>query len=285
MKFSIEVNNIYKAYSGFKLDDVSFKVPKGSIMGLIGENGAGKSTIINAILNIISVDSGCIKIDGKKFKGNEKYINEEIGVVLDENSFHENLKASEISKIMNLIYKNWDKESFNRYLKRLNVPLEKKVKELSKGMKMKLSIAVALSHKPKILILDEGTTGLDPIVRDDILDILMEFIQNDENSILMSSHITMDLEKIADYITFIHNGKVIFTKSKDKLIYTMGVAKCGEDDFKNINNDYYTYYRKNAFNYEILIEDKEKFLIKYPNIVIDNIRIDDIMLFYIKGEK
>ncbi|MDO4535440.1 MAG: ABC transporter ATP-binding protein [Clostridium perfringens] len=285
MKYAIEVEKLNKEYKKFKLDNVSFKIPKGTIMGFIGENGAGKSTTIKAILNLIKKDSGSIKILGEEVIGDAREVKENLGIVLDGGNFHEKLNIKSINKIMKNIYKRWDENDFYRYIKRFNIDDSKRIEEFSKGMKMKLSIAVALSHNAKILILDEATSGLDPVVRDEILDIFMEFIQDEENTILISSHITSDLEKIADYITFIHDGKILFSENKDKLIYEMGIVKCTESEFENIEKEDRTYYRKGAFSYEVLIKDRVKFSKKYPKLIIDNSNIEEIMLFYIKGEK
>ena len=210
MEYAIEVRNLTKEYENFKLENASFNVGKGTIMGFIGENGAGNSTTIKAILNLIKKDNGLITVLGKEINRNEKGIKNELGIVLNDGNFNEKLNVKAINKIMKNIYKRWDDDVFYKYIEKFNIDTSKKIEEFSKGMKMKLSIAIALSHKAKILILDEATSGLDPVARDEVLDILMEFIQNEENSILMSSHITSDLEKIADYITFIHNGKIIF---------------------------------------------------------------------------
>lgn len=285
MEYAIEVKNLNKQYKKFKLDNVTFNVEKGTIMGFIGENGAGKSTTIKAILNLIKKDSGVIKILGKDIIKNEKEIKENLGIVLDGNNFHENLKIKDINKIMKAIYKHWDETEFYKYLERFNIDITKKIKEFSKGMKMKLSIAIALSHKAKILILDEATAGLDPVVRDEILDIFMEFIQSEENSILMSSHITSDLEKIADYITFIHEGRIIFSENKDSLIYDRGIVKCSESDFKTIKEEDRLFYKRGSFSYKVLVKDKYEFSKTYPDLVIDNSNLEEIMLFYIRGEK
>lgn len=276
MEYAIEVRNLTKEYENFKLENVSFNVGKGTIMGFIGENGAGKSTTIKAILNLIKKDNGLITVLGKEINRNEKGIKNELGIVLNDGNFNEKLNVKAINKIMKNIYK---------YIEKFNIDTSKKIEEFSKGMKMKLSIAIALSHKAKILILDEATSGLDPVARDEVLDILMEFIQNEENSILMSSHITSDLEKIADYITFIHNGKIIFSENKDKLIYDMGVVKCTEKQFKTIEVQDRMFYKKGIFNYEVLIDNRDEFSKKYPSLVINNSNLEEIMLFYIKGDK
>lgn len=285
MEYAIEVRNLTKEYENFKLENVSFNVGKGTIMGFIGENGAGKSTTIKAILNLIKKDNGLITVLGKEINRNEKGIKNELGIVLNDGNFNEKLNVKAINKIMKNIYKRWDDDVFYKYIEKFNIDTSKKIEEFSKGMKMKLSIAIALSHKAKILILDEATSGLDPVARDEVLDILMEFIQNEENSILMSSHITSDLEKIADYITFIHNGKIIFSENKDKLIYDMGIVKCTEKQFKTIEVQDRMFYKKGIFNYEVLIDNRDEFSKKYPSLVINNSNLEEIMLFYIKGDK
>ena len=285
MEYAIEVRNLTKEYENFKLENVSFNVGKGTIMGFIGENGAGKSTTIKAILNLIKKDNGLITVLGKEINRNEKGIKNELGIVLNDGNFNEKLNVKAINKIMKNIYKRWDDDVFYKYIEKFNIDTSKKIEEFSKGMKMKLSIAIALSHKAKILILDEATSGLDPVARDEVLDILMEFIQNEENSILMSSHITSDLEKIADYITFIHNGKIIFSENKDKLVYDMGVVKCTEKQFKTIEVQDRMFYKKGIFNYEVLIDNRDEFSKKYPSLVINNSNLEEIMLFYIKGDK
>ena len=186
---------------------------------------------------------------------------------------------------MKNFYKSWEEELYFNYLDRFNLPINKISKDFSSGMKMKLKIAITLSHKPKLLILDEPTTGLDPVARNEILDIFQEFIEDGEHSILVSSHITSDLEHIADYITFINNGKIIFTKSKDELIENYGIVKCNEEEFKEIDKVDYIKYKKNKYEYDVLIENKHNFSKKYNISVIDKPTIEDIMLIYIKGEK
>lgn len=282
---AITIKNLNKTYKDFSLQNVSFSVPKGSIMGFVGENGAGKTTTLKAILNLISYDSGNIEMFGLDNKKNEKEIKEQIGVVFEGSNFHENLNLDNVSKIMSKIYKNWNHALFKDYLKKLRVPENKLIKEFSKGNKMKLSIAVALSHEPKLLILDEATSSLDPIVREEILDIFLDFIQDEEHSIILSSHITSDLDKIADYITFIHKGKIVFSENKDELINNMGILKCKPSDFDNISKEDYSYYRKSQFGYEVLLNDKYKFIAKHPNFVVDNTSIEEIMLFYVRGDK
>lgn len=281
--YALKLTNITKKYDDFILDNVSFNVPKGNIVGLIGENGAGKSTTLNSILDIIERDSGDVFIlDSEKNKISNA-TREKIGVVFDGNNFPEDLTPQKLNNVLKAIYSNWEEQKFYELLEKFSLPKNKKIKKFSKGMKMKLSISVALSHKAQLLILDEATSGLDPVVRDDILDILLDFVQEENNSILMSSHITSDLEKIADYIIFIHKGKVIFEETKDNLIYNYGIMKCKLKEFNDIEKKDIIRYRKMDYGYEILIKNKKELEKKYPNVIMDNIKIEDIMLMYVKG--
>lgn len=280
----LKVENLSKSYDDFTLKNVGFNLPKGSIMGLVGENGAGKTTIIKLILNLIKKDNGYIKVFGLDNIENEQQIKEKIGVVLDESYFHNNLRPKDITLIMDNIYSNWNKSLFLDYLRKFKLPADKIVKDFSKGMKMKLSIAVALSHDPQFLILDEPTGGLDPIVRSEILDIFQDFIQDEERSILFSTHITSDLEKIADYITFIHDGEIVFSETKDDMINNFGIIKCGKDDFNKIDKEDIVGFRKSQFGYEVLINDKQENETKYNKYVIDFASLEDIMLLYIRRD-
>ena len=280
----LQVNNLCKNYKTFQLRNVNFSLPKGSIMGFVGENGAGKTTTIKLILNEIKRDGGSINIFGLDNIKDERKIKEQVGVVFDDCYFHKEFTAADISKILSKVYTSWDENLYSSYLKKFNLARDKKVSEYSKGMKMKLSIACALAHKPKLLILDEATSGLDPIMRSDILDIFLDFIQDEEHSVLFSSHITSDLEKVADYVTFIHDGSIIFSRSKDDLLYKFGVLKCGNNDFAKIDKADIVRFRKNNFECEVLVADKEKAKRSYPSFVVDNATIDEIMLLYVKGE-
>ena len=285
MENVLEVRDLSKQYKGFELQNVNITLPKGMIIGFIGENGAGKTTTIKTILNITKKTSGTVNIFGMDMNKNEKEIKQDIGVILDDSFLSEYLSPKGINKIMKNFYKEWDEELYLKYLEKFNLPLDKISKEFSSGMKMKLKIATALAHKPKLLILDEPTSGLDPVARNDILDIFQEFIEDGEHSILLSSHITSDLEHIADYITFINNGEVIFTKSKDELMENFGIVKCEEKDFNSLNKNDYVKYKKNKYEYDVLIANKSEFKRKYNISVIDKPTIEDIMLIYIKGEK
>ena len=285
MKNSIEVKNISKSYTGFQLKNINFNVPEGCIVGLVGENGAGKTTTIKAILNIINT-TGEIKIFGKDNKKYEKEIKKDIGVVLDDSFLSEYLTTKNINSIMKEFYDNWNEEKYFNYLKQFNLPTNKIVKDFSSGMKMKLKSAVAISHSPKLLILDEPTSGLDPIVRNEILDIFRKFIEEDEKrAILMSTHITTDLEHISDYIVFIEKGNIIFNLPTEELLENYGIIKCSKEDFEKIKNTDYVKYKKEKYQYEVLVQNKSEFRKKYNISTIDRPSIEDIMLFYVKGEK
>lgn len=282
---ALEIKNISKTYKNFKLDDVSFVLPCGHIMGLIGENGAGKSTIINCILDIIEKDSGSISVLGQKNDKNNVSLKENIGVVLDASDVYDNYTVKQVENIMKDVYKQWNHEVYDYYIQKFALPLNKMIKDFSRGMKMKMAITIALSHQPKLLILDEATSGLDPIMRDEILDVFMEFVQDENHAILLSSHISSDLEKIADYITFIHEGKLILSTSKDELIYEYGLMKCRNDEFDMIDKEDIIRYRIKTYEVEILVKDREKMARKYPNCIVDPTKLDDIMMLYVKGEQ
>lgn len=285
MDYALKVQNLCKVYENtdFKLDNVTFSIPKGSILGFVGKNGAGKSSTINSILNIIKKDSGTVKFFGYDMTDDATSIKEDIGVVFDSINFHEDLTARNIEKILSDIYTNWDKDLFFSYLEKFKIPSNKKIKTLSRGMTMKLSISIALSHKAKLLILDEATAGLDPVVREEILDTFLDFVEDENNSILISSHISSDLEKIADYIAVIDNGKVILNESKDTLIYDYGIARMKRNDFDKLEKSEYISYRQRGLQIEVLISDKIRFSQKYPNITLDVTSIDEILPLITKG--
>ena len=280
-KNNILVRDLCKQFDEFLLDHVSFQVPKGRIVGFIGENGAGKSTTINLILDELKRDNGQIQIFGKE--NTISAVKEDIGVVFDECNFHDVFNVSDIEKILSGVYKSWDSSLYRQYLKKFKIPERKQIGSFSKGMKMKLSIICAMAHKPKLLILDEATTGLDPVVRDEMLDLFLEFIQDEECSIFFSSHITSDIQKIADYVILIHQGKIIFEEQKDDLVYHFGIVKCGREKFASISPDDYIIHRVTNVSVECLVRDKEAIRRKYKDIVVDNATLEDIMLFYIKG--
>jgi len=278
MEYALTLQNVSKTYDDFTLKDISLQLPTGCIMGFIGENGAGKSTTIRLILDLIARDHGKINILGKDNREDLDAVKEHIGVVLDESNFPENLSAKDINTILKNIYRTWDEAKYSELINRFSLPNQKPVKDYSKGMKMKLSIATALSHDSKLLILDEATSGLDPIVREEILDVFLEFIQDEQHSVFISSHITSDLEKVCDYITFIHKGRIVFSEPKDELLETYGVLKCSEDELAKIDPSIVKGVRKHQFGVEALvIKDHIQ-----SNHTIDTANLETIMLFTVK---
>lgn len=282
---AIEIDGITKHYDGFTLDHVSFNVAKGSIMGFIGQNGAGKSTTINTILNIVKPEEGTVRIFGLDHRRDELAIKQELSAVFDELPFHDALTADGLNIILRDVFRAWNKETFFGYLDRFQLPRRKKFGQFSKGMKMKLQIAAALSHDAKLLVMDEATTGLDPVVRNEILDIFLEFLQDENHSILMSSHITTDLEKIADSVTFIDRGRILVTGYKDEILESHGVLKCTKSDFADIAREDYISARITDYGAELMVTDRQAARKKYSGAVIDPTTLEEIMLFYVNREK
>ena len=283
---AIEIKDLTKRYDGFTLDKVSFNVPKGSIMGFIGQNGAGKTTTINALLNIVKKDEGEIRLLGLDSEKDEYEAKKQTAAVFDELPFDDRLNAVSIDKILREIYEEWSTDTFFGYLDRFALPRKKKFGKFSKGMKMKLQIAAALSHNAKLLIMDEATTGLDPVVRNEILDIFLEYLQNEDHTILMSSHITSDLDKIADCVTFIDKGKVLISGYKDDILDSHGILKCTKDDYKDIAADDIVSARLSDFGAEVMVSDRASCSRKYSGAVIDPATLEDIMIYYVnRGKK
>lgn len=282
----IEIKNLVKKYDNkFTLGSIDLEIPSGVIVGLIGENGAGKTTLIKSILNILKIDEGNIKIFNKDFNKEENTIKEDIGVVLDNMFFPEILTPKDINIVMKDIYKKWDEELFKKYLNDFGLNSNKQIKTMSKGMRKKLEIATSLSHHPKLLILDEPTSGLDPVVRNEVLDIFLDFIQDEEHTILLSTHITSDLEHIADKIIFINKGKILLDKNRDDLLDNYGILKCDIDSFDIISKEDIIVYKKNKYNYEILVDNISKIKKKYKNFIVDKITLEELMVLMIKGVK
>ncbi len=281
---ALNITGLTKRYRDFTLDNVSFRVPYGAVVGFVGENGAGKSTTLKAILGLIKKDAGTISILGAQEQDIDFAIRSKIGVVFDGNNLPEKMTPKQLSFFLTNIYPSWEKEKYFSMLDKLSLPANRKIKTFSKGMKMKLAIVAALSQNPELLIMDEPTSGLDPVVRDDILNMILDYVQEEKRSVLISSHITSDLEKIADYIVLIHKGKVIFDKRKDELIHHYGMIKCDTEQFKAISKEDVIRYRRQGSELDLLISDRNAVQMKYPNIQVVPATIDDIMLFYVKGE-
>ena len=285
MQNALEVHSLNKSFDRFALKDVSFTLPRGAVMGFIGENGAGKTTTIKAVLGLIRKDSGDISVLGGSIE--DASIRAKIGVVFDDLHLHKTLRIRQAEKIFPHLYEDWDADLFAEYLNRFNLDAEKKIKDLSRGMRMKLSIALALSHHPELLILDEPTAGLDPVVRDEVLEIFQDFMQDENHAILFSSHITSDIDKIADYLTFIHDGEILFSVTTDELLGEAGILKCSaeETDALDAEREGLLRIRKNQFGCEVLIRNKEQFRMRHPEAVIDSVTTEALMLFYARGEE
>lgn len=284
MKQAVEMKNVVKAYDrGFRLGELNITIPSGVIVGLIGENGAGKTTMIKSLLNVIRIDQGTIRIFEQDHQQQESKIKEDIGVVLDQTFFPELLTPKEINSIMKDIYSSWDQKLFFQYLKDFSLPVDKQIRKMSKGMRKKLEIATALAHHPKLLILDEPTSGLDPVVRNEVLDLFLDFIQEEDHTILFSTHITSDLEHIADQIIFIDQGKILLNQSRDELLDSYGILKCPLEQMDTIDTQDYIAYKKNRYDAQFLVTNRRAVQKKYTDSIVDPASLEDIMVFMIKG--
>ena len=261
----------------FSLKNINIEVLYGSIVGNIGRNGAGKSTTISCILGMFQKDEGKVEIFGTEYC-NQIDIKKHIGLVLDDPNFSLLLTPNQINEVMKFNYSNWEEDSFKNYLNQFNLPIDKKTKQFSFGMKKKLSLAIALSHETKLLILDEITSGLDPVSRDEILGILLEFIENPEHSVYISSHITTDLEKIADYIVFMDDGRVVLSEEKDDLLYNYGILRCTDKELEKVEKTDIISYRKEFGRVDILVKDISKIKNKYKEFVVNKPNFDEILL-------
>ena len=250
---ALEIKGLTKTYPDFKLDNLNLTLPSGCIMGLIGENGAGKSTTIKLILDMIHKDSGTITILGKDNGDSMELTKEDIGVVMDEVGIPECMSAKQVGKVMKHTFKNWDEGEYRLLLQKLSLPNDKPFKDFSRGMKMKLGIAIAMSHGAKILILDEATSGLDPVVRDEVVEMFGEFTRNENHSILISSHIVSDLEKICDYIAFLHKGKLLLCEEKDQLLAEYGLIHCTADELQKVPVNAIQYKKENPYGIEAMV--------------------------------
>lgn len=281
MDYILEVQNLSKKFKGFSLEDVSFSLQRGFIMGFIGPNGAGKSTTIKLIMNLLKKDSGDIRVLGLDNIKHEMEIKNRIGFIFDENHYYEELTVDEMKRVVSPCYKKWDDPAFARYIKEFGLPLHKKIKELSKGMKMKFSMAVALSHQAELLIMDEPTSGLDPVVRSEFLDILSYLIQDERKGIFFSTHITSDLDKIADYVTLINEGKIIFSVSKDELLDTHGIVKGGLELLDAETKKNFIGIRENSFGFEALTSNRAGVKKLFNReVLIEKPSLEDVMLYY-----
>ncbi len=285
MTNSIEIKGLRKAYDHFALEEIDLTLPGGAIMGLIGENGAGKTTLIKCILNLIHRDAGEITLMGMDNIKQEKLAKQEIGVVLDECFFHESLHAGGVEQILGPVFNTWDHALFVHYLDKFSLPEKRIIKEYSRGMKMKLSLAAALAHRPRLLILDEATSGLDPVVRDEILEEFLAFISDEAHSILVSSHITSDLEKVADYITYIHKGRVALAGEKDTILEQYGRLVCTREQLDAVARENIVGVRHSQFGSEALVRDRRQLRRQHPSLAVEDVTLDEIMVFVGRGNE
>ena len=278
---ALEIRNLTKSYPGFTLDNINLTLPSGCIMGLIGENGAGKSTTIKLILDMIHKDKGSITILGKDNGDNIELTKEDIGVVMDEVGIPECLTVKQVGNVMKHTFQNWDIAEFDRLTAKLELPDKKQFKEFSRGMKMKLGIAIALSHHAKLLILDEATSGLDPVVRDEVVEMFSDFTRDENHSILISSHIVSDLEKLCDYIAFLHKGKLLLCEEKDQLLSEYGLIHCTADELNQLPPDAVKYKKENAYGIEAMVERNA-----VPSeFRVSPISIEELFVFMVKEAK
>jgi len=278
---ALEIRNLTKSYPGFTLNNINLRLPSGCIMGLIGENGAGKSTTIKLILDMIHKDSGSITILGRDNEDNLTLTKEDIGVVMDEVGIPECLTVKQVGNVMKHTFRNWDDGEYARLVRKFALPENKQFKEFSRGMKMKLGIAIAMSHNSKLLILDEATSGLDPVVRDEVVEMFSDFTRDENHSILISSHIVSDLEKLCDYIAFLHKGKLLLCEEKDQLLAEYGLLHCTADELQGIPSDAVRYKKETAYGVEAMVLRNA-----VPSgIHISPISIEELFIFMVKEAK
>ena len=278
---ALEIKNLTKSYPGFTLDHLNLTLPSGCIMGLIGENGAGKSTTIKLILNMIRKDSGSIAILGKDNRDGIELTKEDVGVVMDEVGIPECLNTKQVGKVMKYTFRNWNDDEYSRLLTKLALPDNKPFKEFSRGMKMKLGIAIAMSHNSKLLLLDEATSGLDPVVRDEVLEMFIDFTRDENHSILISSHIVSDLEKLCDYVAFLHNGKLLLCEEKDQLLAEYGLIHCTAEEIQEFVPDAVKHKKENPYGVDAMVLRSA-----VPDgIAISPISIEELFVFMVKEAK
>ncbi len=275
---ALEIRNLTKSYPDFTLDNLNLTLPGGCILGLIGENGAGKSTTIKLILDMIRKDSGTVTILGRDSADHAERIKEDIGVVLDEAGIPECLTVTQVGKVMKYTFRNWDEAEYSRLIRKLGLPDKKPFKDFSRGMKMKLAIAVAMSHNSRLLILDEATSGLDPVVRDEVVEMFSEFTRDENRSVLISSHIVSDLEKLCDYVAFLHKGKLMLCEEKDRLLEEYGLLHCTSEELRQLPAEAVRYVKENPYGAEAMVRRSA-----VPDgMSVSPISIEELFVFMVK---
>lgn len=282
----LAVDNLTKHFKDFSLKNISFLLPHGYVMGFIGPNGSGKSTTIKLIMNLLHKDGGQIKVFGLDNLQHELTIKDRIAFVFDENHYYEELSIRDMARIVASFYKHWEPQTFDKCLKDFELNSKQKIKQLSKGMKMKFSLAIALSHRAELLIMDEPTSGLDPMARSELLEILATLIQDERKSVFFSTHITSDLDKIADFVTFIHHGEIVMSAPKDDILEKYGIVKGANDMLNEETKSLFVGIRTNKFGFEGLVQDKKKALFQFKErAIIEKPTLEDIMLYTVRGEQ
>ena len=281
----IELENVTKDYGDFRLDGVSFSVPKGSVCGFIGQNGAGKTTTIRLILDVICRDAGEIRVFGEDVGKDSARLREQIGVVFDEMGFHEFMTGRDLNIMMKNIYKEWDEEAFFGYLRQFALPMKKPCGTFSRGMRMKLQIAAAMSHHAKLLIMDEPTSGLDPIVRNEMLEIFRQFVVAEDHTILLSSHITGDIEKLADEVVFIDRGRIVLSGNKDEILERHGLLKCRRNEAEGVSASLVVHRELGRYGAELLVNDRRAAERLYPGMVVEPATLEEIMIHYVNAKR
>lgn len=285
MDYVIDIKNLNYTYKDFQLKNINLQIPTGVILGVVGENGAGKSTLIKSMLGIIPANYETMNILGKEFSLEETNIKQDMAVIFDKTYYNPMFTPLIIGKIVSKIYKNWDMNMYFKYLERFQIPKKKKVKELSKGMVMKLEFAIALSHSPKLLILDEATNGFDPLFREEFLELLREFVEDERCSVIICSHITSDLDKIVDYVAYMKEGTLAFVKTYDEMRSNYGIVRCKKQVLESLWEEDVVSYIKEAYGYKVLVKNKIELSHVFSDLEMENVTIEDIMLFYEKGER
>ena len=280
METAIALKGLTKRYPGFALGPLDLELPAGAILGLIGENGAGKTTTIKAMLGLIAPDGGEVRL----LERSAQEAKEDIGVVLDECFFPGEMQVKHVETVLRRVFRSWDTALFARLLGRYGLEGGKYIKNLSRGMRMKLSLAAALAHRPKLLILDEATSGLDPVVRESILDEFRDFVSREDHAILLSSHITSDLEQVADYIAYLHRGKLLLFGEKDAVLEDHGRLLCRREDLEALDRSFLVGVRRGQYSTEALIRRRQEFCRRYPRLTVEPATLEDIMVFTEKGE-
>ena len=281
MDNAVEIRGLCKSFGSFGIRDLDLDIPRGYVVGLIGENGAGKTTLIKCITDANIPDSGEVRLFGSQERDGSEG---RLGVVFDECHFFQQMNGEQIGKLMSSLFANWDDARYRTLMNDFGIPLDKRIKDYSRGMRMRIQVAVALSHSPDLVIMDEATAGMDPAARDEFLDLVMEYMQDEGHTVLMSSHITSDLERIADYIVFIHQGRIVMNGPKDEILENYGIVSGGESAVLAVGRENIVSVKRDQFSTSALVRDRRGVAEAYPELVVDPASLDDIMVMVIRGD-